>query len=207
MISCLVQTRQNCLDLLSFHHNVFSVFVSPNDRNSAIPITSADPIQHSSVSYLFMKKSWLFALLNPPGFHCSWEAHCHHRNHQRETAKQNKKGIIITEGGGQEKVDGKKKRRRRRKEQLWKISKGQSTWGGELRKRKKSVGTQHVTHWQSGRCLLKRRSLAGSLYLTLDYNLECKHSDCTCRTCARTDRLVEERHKSRLKVTIHPNKL
>lgn len=79
--------------------------------------------------------------------------------------------------------------------------------GGGTKEKEKSVGTQHVTHWQSGRCLLKRRRLAGSLYLTLDYNLECKHSDCTCRTCARTDRLVEERHKSRLKVTIHPNKL
>ncbi|GAA6105565.1 uncharacterized [Tachysurus ichikawai] len=66
---------------------------------------------------------------------------------------------------------------------------------------------EHVTHWRSGRCLLKRMGLAGSLYLTLDYNLEHKHSDRTCRTCARTDRLVEERRRSGLKVTIHPNKL
>lgn len=48
--------------------------------------------------------------------------------------------------------------------------------------------------------------LAGSLYLMLDYNLEHKHSDRTCRTCARTDRLVEERRRSGLKVTIHPKR-
>lgn len=120
MISCLMQKRQNSLHLLSFHHNLslFSLFLQ-NDRNSAIPITSADLIQCSAVSYLFMKKSWLFALLNPPGFHCSWEAHCHHRNRQRETAKQNKKGTIITEVGGEEKVCGKKRKEEEEEEGGW----------------------------------------------------------------------------------------
>lgn len=75
-----------------------------------------------------------------------------------------------------------------------------------MKERKESVGMEHVTHWLSGHCLLKQMGLTGSLYLTLDYNLEHKHSDCTCRTCARTDRLVEERRRSGLKVTIHPNK-
>lgn len=75
------------------------------------------------------------------------------------------------------------------------------------KERKESAGMERVTHWWSGRRLLKRMGLAGSLYLTLDYNLERKHSDRTCRDCARTDRLVEERRRSRLKVTIHPNEL
>lgn len=214
MISCLVQTRQNCLDLLSFHHNVFFVFVSPNDRNSAILITSADPIQCSSVSYLFMKQSWLFALLNPPGFHCSWEAHCHHRNRQRETAKQNKKRIILTEGGGQEKSGWKKRKEEGERNNCEKspkvkalVREKNNNNKKKVKERKESVGVEHVTHWRSGLCLLKWMGLAGSLYLTLDYNLERKRSDRTCRTYARTDRLVEERRRSGLKVTIHPNKL
>lgn len=76
-----------------------------------------------------------------------------------------------------------------------------------MKERKESVGMEHVTYWRSGRCLLKQMGLAGSLYLTLDYNLERKYSDRTCRTHARTDRLVEERRRSGLKVTIHPNEL
>lgn len=113
-------------------------------------------------------------------------------------------------GEGRKKVHGKKEKKKKGERNNCEKSpkvKALVRRGKKRKERKESVGMEHVTHWRSGRCLLRRMGLVGSLYLALDYNLEHKHSDRTCQTRARTDRLVEERRRSGLKVTIHPNEL